>query len=116
MINKKAILAALRSDKYKQNVGALYDPYNKAHCCIAVSAQACGIDLIQHGEVRCTAEVSADLGYNKLRVSKDIARSIGYSNNSPVTLESVLITLNDNWRWKFDQIADFLEMVLPDEH
>ena len=39
---KKKWVAALRSGKYKQARGVLYDEYNKGYCCLGVSGKVCG--------------------------------------------------------------------------
>lgn len=95
----KKWVAALRSGKYKQGMGALYK--RGAYCCLGV-AECVVLGYPKSGDSSLSSSATTALGLN--------SNEGGFT--TPVDGEGTyqcLISLNDEARWSFEKIADFIE-------
>lgn len=106
MLTKKTWIEALRSGTYTQATGALYNTgrgdegYNKGYCCLGVAARL------------------ADFSQVRLEGISDLSRfSIDDNASFPPQImrhEAELVTLNDDKRLTFHQIAHWIEENVED--
>lgn len=106
-------LKALRSDKYKQGKGTLYDPTTKTFCCLGVLEHVCLDGKVEHypldqhgGMIEICATPSAAFW-----------ELIGVKvNEEQEETENALVTMNDGSpfqpRRSFKYIADWIEKNL----
>ena len=94
-------IAALRSGKYKQVTGTLYDPKTKGFCCLGVLEHICmdgNVEtVLYHNGVRAYMGVPSREFYN----AYDVVMSPGDV--------SVLTNMNDGLRLDFKGIAKWIE-------
>lgn len=125
--HKKIVLEALRSGKFKQHRQAICDVSKEsnrapeAYCCLGV------MDVSIHGDLSLNQfgkyDTNASVGMLELNekllgeagieylTSKGIDRAESYMVPS-LALSGIFISLNDSYKWDFNQIADFAEVVL----
>lgn len=116
---KRKWLAALRSGKYKQTTGALYDSANDAFCCLGVLCHIEGADkedLMFSGQ---PADVDmftdALLDYDEMtteQASKHSNKAFSFSVKYKKKL-TPLSVLNDGNKLTFKQIANIIERQVP---
>lgn len=99
-------IKALRSGRYKQEEGTLYDPHRGGYCCLGVGERICGV----------RKEFLADLGR-----PKDISIEVPEEKRMPtlpLTIVNQLAAMNDgtdDYTYKkyekqtFKQIANWIE-------
>jgi len=102
---KKKWVAALRSGKYKQGIGSLYDANEDTYCCLGVAGKICGIDV-----PNLTYWDSKKI--NKSIIAKGLPKILIGDNND---LVSKLSNWNDGEggpKWSFKKIAAYIERYL----
>ena len=100
---KNEWIKALKSKKYKQGIGKLWDRKNNTFCCLGVLGKICGLKGLS-GDL--------ELGYlskaNKnLRGLSKIPRELQENCGIP----QILANMNDKG-YSFDQIAQYIEINL----
>lgn len=123
-------IAALRSGEYKQHRTGIcfreHGPDGKLHpptafCCIGVMDIAANGSLTKtfYGSYQTHISKNA-IGLDGLDVLNEAqVKYINESGSAPsalaltLGLPSILVVLNDDYEWSFDQIATLLELGLP---
>lgn len=106
-------LKALRSGKYKQGKGTLYDPTTKTFCCLGVLEHVCldgkveHYPLDHHGPLSETCATPSDEFWELINV--EVNEDLGQ-------VENKLVNMNDGNpfrpRRSFKQIANWIEKNL----
>lgn len=94
-------LSALRSGKYEQSFGHLYDNNGK-YCCLGVAAKACGI----------SNKSIVKKGNNILNFEFLSLKKIPLSLISNKKLQIQLTRMNDNKKYSFREIATWIDKYL----
>ena len=126
-MKKRDMLKALRSGKYRQTWGVVARPLDvfgpgqrESYCCIGAMAEANGT----LGTTRETPIAFGTLGLEETRplsergveyLKSRVPRKTLSTGLSKPSLYGVLVSLNDTEGWTFGQIADFLEVELPED-
>lgn len=102
---KKTWVAALRSGKYKQCEGTLYDPDGKSFCCLGV---------LQHKLLNGNVEVDGNGYTGKCDTEILSAPSLAFYKKFPGTgwiknNQADLIEMNDHEGADFEQIANYIQ-------
>lgn len=90
---------ALRSGKYKQGRGKLYQKLDDSFCCLGVLCDVAKVELDPEGG---NALVDNNTGYELIGVL------LGYESN-------VFYGMNDFEHKSFIEIADYIEKEVPEE-
>lgn len=116
---KRKWLAALRSGKYKQTTGALYDSTNDGFCCLGV---LCHIEGADKEDLRFSGQpadvgmfTDALLSYHEMtteQANKYSTESFSFSVKYKRKL-TPLSVLNDERKLTFKQIANIIERQVP---
>lgn len=102
---KKKWVDALRSGKYKQGKGMLYNGSNDSYCCLGVAAEVCGLDMVLHGEHAAIPNIrTQEIMKVDFKVPTEFANNQG--------LQNVLWRMNDEKDNTFEEIADYIEQNL----
>ena len=105
--HKAAWVVALRSGKYKQSNGFLYNIVKQGYCCI-------GVDAARQGWVMARAEANfAKKGTKLINNNAQSAELFDALYSNELTIEQVkkLMKMNDSG-WTFTEIADWIEANL----
>lgn len=104
---RKKWLAALRSGKYKQGQGCLYNPDDKSFCCLGVLnhiALKGNVEVVEH-------EPDDDYYLEKGDFLELPSREFctTFNIDMPDHMQESLVTMNDDGRCSFVEIADYIE-------
>jgi hypothetical protein len=108
-------LAALRSGKYKQGKGTLYDPKTGGYCCLGV------LQMVADGHVERYEQLPSALWlYDhgvKFISQGEVEFGVGHAQlqcSSPYipSLSNGLATINDSGKYNFHELADLIEANL----
>lgn len=125
--NRKAWLEALRSGSYKQTKGKLKSR-NGSYCCLGVLCEVAGVPKVydageyQYGPLEAVekdewsqysatalppvAQEWLGVSTSEPRLAKPVVVVDKYGDEEEITS---LISLNDDYGWSFEQIADAVE-------
>lgn len=114
---KRDWLKALRSGKYSQAQGGLYDPISKGFCCLGV---LCEVNGIERSEM-VYMDMPQDVGFGKDATPErsEIPKGVEYDANEYAWSVlyngklTPLSVLNDSKGLSFKQIADIIEKRVP---
>jgi hypothetical protein len=106
---KKKSIDALRSGVFIQHIGTLHNEDRTQFCCIGVMGQVNG--CLTGRNTRATAAALDLHEILTLDASEFLYEKLGkrYAGSE---LGVVLVSLNDEYRWNFDRIADFLQVAI----
>lgn len=96
---KKQWITALKSGKYKQGKGSLYQPYKNTFCCLGVAGQICDIPL---NDLMCNSFLYS---FSSNKIPELLKGSI------PTSIPVKLSSFNDNGK-SFKWIASYIERYL----
>lgn len=120
---KEKWVAALRSGNYKQGTGRLVSVFGAAgimsYCCLGVACKIAGFS--DDNMIGCSYPYGIIKENSK--AAKNLPEAFHLPNYDPRTpricdgkdtlsIAGVLANLNDQRKWNFDQIADFIEQNL----
>lgn len=106
---KKDWVAALRSGKYEQGTGELYNVDHNRFCCIGVAAVVAGINRSEL-TIAGYLDGSGPSGLDQKELEKTPLALRGDNFDNPIV--SILTKMNDDYHNTFDQIADYIETHL----
>jgi hypothetical protein len=121
MINKKyklpreftkEWLTALRSGKYKQTSGSLYNIQDQGYCCIGVAARIKYPLHYLKNKINKSAgnlqgnkkSICSDTKYKLSKIPQELKGSVNANN-----FVSQLVNLNDDKGYSFEEIAEWIE-------
>jgi hypothetical protein len=111
--NMRAVVAALRTDRFKQGEGHLAQMYDGQwrHCCLGV---ACEIAIESGVEVPVVITATKFFDGSGGHLPIDVQRWLGVGDDNLSVedehgLRTNAISANDEYGWSFEMIADGLE-------
>lgn len=125
---RHAWLLALRSGTYKQGTDQLaicnYDPnigYNveaksTQFCCLGVACHLVAPDRLDPEEGRLPDEVAKLFGINSIDdIDARTGKRVKPNSNNSENLQEFLASRNDEYKWSFKRIANYLERLWAKE-
>lgn len=101
---KKEWIAALKSGKFEQGMGELYNKEQNSYCCLGVACRVAGLKKSEINGVGTIEEQFRGMGVPKMLISLD--------NGKNGKLIDKLVTMNDDKGKSFKQIAKWIKKKL----